>query len=221
MRRLRSPTSPAASRVRRAELHPFLELPLGAHVRRRRRGASHASRDRASPSAGVRRRHELLGLGRGRRGRVRRPDRSPRSAMLPPMRNARPPNIFFSVTPASLADQLADPVGQLLVVRHLSILDRAREGRASQPAFDTFRATAENRPAHPRKGRSLCPGVSRAATSRPARASSCARATCRSTTARRTTTAASRSSSTSARARSRARTSAGSWSPRSPTRRRS
>src|SRR5262249_27780021 len=55
--------------------------------------------------------------------------------------------------------------------------------------------TAESR--SPQREESRWPGASPAATPKPARASSCARATCRSTTAPRTTTAASRSSGTS------------------------
>jgi DNA invertase Pin-like site-specific DNA recombinase len=61
--------------------------------------------------------------------------------------------------------------------------------------------------ADPRRRRLVCPGISRAATSRRAPAISCARATCRSTMVRRTTTAEPLSSSTFAKVRSRAQTS--------------
>src|SRR6266536_869546 len=88
--------------------------------------------------------------------------------------------------------------------------------------FDTLGPTAENRSDFfPRKGRLVCPGTSKGATSRPARASSCARAISLSTMARRTTSAASHSSSIFVKGRSKAQMSAVSRSPQSRIARRS
>jgi hypothetical protein len=50
--------------------------------------------------------------------------------MLPRMRKASPPNIFYSINSGSLPMKLPDPVGELLIVGH----GGDRTGRRSQAA---------------------------------------------------------------------------------------